>query len=98
MHEAIRPKLAEQWKAWAAKNYETLKEISAASASYAPAMAAADNEELADILGSEAWSWGLNKKHCWFAVIYEKAEENACHNSNIIQNKMTELEHNKSIM
>ena len=52
VHEAIRPKLAEQLKAWAAKNYETLKEISTASASDAPAMAAADNEELADILGS----------------------------------------------
>ena len=49
VHESIRPKLAEQWKAWAAKNYETLKEISAASD--APAVAAADNaEELAEIL------------------------------------------------
>ena len=51
VHEAIRPKLAEQWKAWAAKNYETLKEISAASD--APAVAAADiAEELAEILRS----------------------------------------------
>ena len=51
VHEAIRPKLAEQWKAWAAKNHEILKQISDASASDAPAMAAADNEMLADIFG-----------------------------------------------
>ena len=49
-HETVRPKLAEQWKAWAAKNLESLRQSSAASASEAPAIAAADNEELADLL------------------------------------------------
>ena len=52
VHEAIRPKLPEPWKAWAAKNHESLKQISAVSASDASAKAAADSEELADALGS----------------------------------------------
>ena len=52
MHESIRPKLAEQWKAWAAKNFETLSQISAASAVEASALAAVDNEELADAMGN----------------------------------------------
>ena len=52
VHETIRPKLAEQWKAWAAKNAENLRQISAASAGEACATAAIDNEELADILGN----------------------------------------------
>ena len=52
MHEAIRPKLAELWKAWAAKNFESLRQISAASAGEARAIAAIDNEELADALGN----------------------------------------------
>ncbi len=44
MHESIRPKLAVLWKAWAVKNYESLSQTSAASASEAPAIAAADDE------------------------------------------------------
>mmetsp|Transcript_21405 Transcript_21405/g.44963 ORF Transcript_21405/g.44963 Transcript_21405/m.44963 type:complete len:92 (+) Transcript_21405:397-672(+) len=52
LHESLRPKLAELWKAWAAKNFESLRQISAASASEAPAIAAADNEDLADAFGS----------------------------------------------
>ena len=51
MHKSIRPKLAVLWKEWVAKNFETLRQISAVSASKAPAIAAADNEELADALG-----------------------------------------------
>ncbi len=50
MHESIRPKLAVLWKAWATQNYESLSKMSAASASEAPAIAAADTEVLADAL------------------------------------------------
>ncbi len=55
MHESIRPTLAVLWKAWTAKNYESLSQISAASASEAPAIAAAD---------TRSWltPWGANPR------------------------------------
>ena len=51
IHETMRPKLAVIWKAWAAKNCESLKLMAAAAdtASAAAANVEAD-EELADLL------------------------------------------------
>ena len=51
IHETMRPKLAVIWKAWAAKNCESLKLMAAAAAASSAAAANVEaDEELADLL------------------------------------------------
>ena len=51
IHETMRPKLAVIWKAWAAKNCESLKLMAAAAAASSAAAANVEaDEELADVL------------------------------------------------
>ena len=53
IHETMRPKLAVIWKAWAAKNCESLKLMAVAAAASESSAAATNveaDEELADVL------------------------------------------------
>ena len=50
LHQNIRPKLAEQWKAWAAKNIASMRLTATTSAPTNPAVAAAADEYLANDL------------------------------------------------
>ncbi len=52
VHEQMRPRLAVLWKAWAAKNHESLRMTAAAAIIDAPAASADANEELADLLAT----------------------------------------------